>query len=122
MISSLPETHLITKYQIDVLYIHIHIVQLILYHGYFPILLKMINGSSNFFLVSLIIHLTTSHCWTFSFFLMAAADMLILFHSRLLPQQMLKSRTQITDFSEQKKTKDYLKQKEILVHLSLHTP
>lgn len=54
--------------------------------------------------------------------LMAAVDMLILFHSVLLPQQMLKSLTQTTDFSEQKKTEVYLKQKEILVHLSLHFP
>ena len=56
------------------------------------------------------------------FFLMAAVDMLIPFHSVLLPQQMLKSLAQTTDFSEQKKTKVYLKQKEILVHLSLHFP
>lgn len=48
--------------------------------------------------------------------------MLILFHSALPPQQMLKSLTQIPDFSEQEKTKVYLKQKETLVHLSLSAP
>lgn len=56
------------------------------------------------------------------FFLMAAVEMLILFHSALPPQQMLQSLTQIPDFSEQKKTKVYLKQKETLVHLSLSPP
>lgn len=50
---------------------------------------------------------------------MAAVDMVMLFYSLLLPQQMLTSVTQITDFSEQKKTEVYLKQKETLVHLSL---
>ena len=53
------------------------------------------------------------------FSLMAAVEMLILFYSALAPQQMLQSRTQIPDFSEQKKTKVYLKQKGTLVHLSL---